>query len=61
MFTLADNADAPAQKVVLLFAASDNWKGSDQVPRFLFQVNCVCQKIITKDITWLAETGLTLL
>jgi hypothetical protein len=40
MASLAENADAPAQKVVLLlFVGSDNWREGNQAPRFLFEVN----------------------
>lgn len=39
MVSVAENADGAAQKVVLLFVASDNWMETDQVPRCLFQVN----------------------
>jgi hypothetical protein len=56
MVSVAENADAAAQKVVLLFVASDNWMETDQVPRCLFEVNCVCLEIITAIMTWLVET-----
>jgi len=55
MVSVAENADGVAQKVVL-FVASDNWMETDQVPRCLFQVNCVCLEIITAIMTWLVET-----
>lgn len=56
MVSVAENADAAAQKVVLLFVASDNWMETDQVPRCLFEVNCVCLEIITAIMTLLVET-----
>lgn len=56
MVSVAENADGVAQKVVLLFVASDNWMETDQVPRCLFQVNCVYLEIITAIMMWLVET-----
>jgi len=56
MVSVAENADGAAQKLVLLFVASDNWMETDQVPRCLFLVNCVCLEIITAIMTWLVET-----
>lgn len=56
MVSVAENADGAAQRVGLLFVASDNWMETDQVPRWLFQANCVCLEIITAIMTWLVET-----
>jgi hypothetical protein len=56
MVSVAENADGASQRVGLLFVASDNWMETDQVPRCLFQANCVCLEIITAIMTWLVET-----
>lgn len=39
MVSVAENADTEAQKIVLLFVASDNWMENDQVRSCLFEEN----------------------